>query len=244
MKKLLSIAVASFAVATIADPFSPTIGVTKIPLTYKDTIISVPFASLTDGGNISVTDLVCTNGLTVGEDILYVFENNTYTGWLLTEAGWTKATTQTPTGDPGSSDGKVASAGAIWISLQNAPAANKTVSIYGKWVNQAETVTAIAAATATADKQNLVANPLQSNAFAIVSNAAKGDTIIFPKGDTIERYVYNNSRSDANTYVWRKNSVVIDPQKIPVGIGQGFWYVRAKGSQDKTDATITWEAAQ
>lgn len=237
MKKILSIAVASFALAAVADTYSPTIGVTQVPLTYKDSIIAVPFASLTNG-NISVTDLVCTNGLSQG-DILYVFEDNTYTGWLLTGTGWVKAQTTTPTGAPGMADGVVAPGGAIWISLQDAPSANQTVSIYGKWVSPAATT--LAPATASADTQNLVANPLQSAATATITGAAKGDTIIFPKDDTMERYVYNNSRGAPDTYVWRKNNVVIDPQTIPVGIGQGFWYVRAKGNTG--EASIAWTAA-
>ena len=239
MKKLLSIAAASLAVAAVADTFSPTIGVTQIPLTYQNTIISVPFASLADGGAISVTDLVCTNGLVSG-DIIYVFESNKYTGWVLTEAGWTKADIQTPTGAQGTADGNVASGGAIWIALKDAPAANKTVSIYGKWVSP--TSTTIVGATASADKQNLVANPLQSNARATITGAAKGDTIIVPKGGSMDRYVYNNSRSNQDVYVWRKDNVAIDPQTIPVGIGQGFWYVRAKGNTE--NASIAWAAAQ
>lgn len=237
MKKILSIAVASFALAAVADTYSPTIGVTQVPLTYKDSIIAVPFASLTNG-NISVTDLVCTNGLSQG-DILYVFEDNTYTGWVLTGTGWVKAQNETPTGAQGSSNGAVASGGAIWISLFNAPAANQTVSIYGKWVSP--TATTLAPATASADKQNLVANPLQSAATATITGAAKGDTIIFPKDDTMERYVYNNSRSDQTHFYWRKDNVAIEPQTIPVGIGQGFWYVRAKGNTG--EASIAWTAA-
>ena len=239
MKKLLSIAVASFALAAVADTYSPTIGVTQIPLTYKDTIIAVPFASLANGGNISVTDLVCTNGLTNG-DILYVFEDNTYTGWVLTEGtGWVKASSATPAGAQGTSAGTVASGGAIWISLQSAPSEGKTVSIYGKWVTP--TTTTLTAATASADKQNLVANPLQSAARATITGAGKGDTIIFPQDGTMDRYVYNNSRKAPDTYVWRnKDNVVINPQTIPVGIGQGFWYVRAKGNTG--EASISWAA--
>lgn len=243
MKKLLSIAVASFAVEAMAVvtsvPTSPTIGVTQIPLTYKDTIIAVPFLSLADGNNISVTNLVCTNGLSQG-DILYVFEDNKYTGWVLAETGWVKAETATPTGVQGTSDGTVASGGAIWISLLSAPAANKTVSIYGMFTELTET--ALEPATSSADMQNLVANPLQSAATATVTGAAKGDTIIFPQDGTMERYVYNNSRSAPETFVWRKNNVVINPQTIPVGIGQGFWYVRAKGNTE--EASISWTAAQ
>ena len=93
MKKLLSIAVASFAVEAMAAvttvPTSPTIGVTQIPLTYKDTIIAVPFLSLADGNNISVTNLVCTNGLSQG-DILYVFEDLPTAlglGWIINHVG-------------------------------------------------------------------------------------------------------------------------------------------------------------
>ena len=238
MKKILSIAVASFALAAVADTYSPTIGVTQIPLTYKDTIIAVPFASLANGGNISVTDLVCTNGLSQG-DIIYVFEDNKYTGWVLTGTGWVKAQNETPTGAQGSSNGAVASGGAIWISLFNAPAANQTVSIYGKWVSP--TATTLAPATASADTQNLVANPLQSAATATITGATKGDTIIFPKDGSMERYVYNNSRKAPDVYVWRKDNVAIEPQTIPVGIGQGFWYVRAKGNTG--EASIAWTAA-
>ena len=77
MKKLLFLAVASFAMAAVAVDFSPTIGVTQVTTTNKNTIVAVPFNSLADGGNMSVTNLVCTNGLDNGTHI-YVFKGGKY----------------------------------------------------------------------------------------------------------------------------------------------------------------------
>ncbi len=138
MKKLLSIAMASLAVAAFADPpantASPTIGVTAITVTQKNTIVAVPFKSLADGGNIAVTDLVATNNLSVG-DWLYVFDGTSYSAWSLTAEGWVATASASTSGgvtDAVANDAKkyVAAPGAIWLVLKDAPKPSKTVYIW------------------------------------------------------------------------------------------------------------------
>ena len=81
MKKLLSLAVAAFALAAMADYAGQTIGVTKITTTNQNTIVAVPFTSLTNSlVNISANDLVSPVGLPQ-DTVLQVFKNNQYYGW-------------------------------------------------------------------------------------------------------------------------------------------------------------------
>jgi hypothetical protein len=236
MKKLLSIAMASLAVAAFADPpantASPTIGVTAITTTNKNTIVAVPFTSLDGSGDISVKDLVSTDGLSLG-DWLYVFANNTYTAWTLTTDGWTPAASASTSGNiitAGAADAnqKVAAPGAIWLVFKDAPTSDspKTFYIYGKYDTPSMEQTIVAG-------NNLVANPTQSSAsfsFKTGSTPVKGDVIIIPHDNIPERYTYTNTRKAPNVYGWYKNNVSTDLPTIPAGLG--FWYVRAAGSEN------------
>ena len=96
MKKLLSLSVASLALVAAAEyTASPLIGVTEITTTNKNTIVAVPFNSLAGAGNISVTDLVCTNGLE-NNTWIYVHTGSAYSAWKLTAEGWQAAISATP----------------------------------------------------------------------------------------------------------------------------------------------------
>lgn len=229
MKKLLSLAVASFAMAAVAVDYSPTIGVTQITTTNKNTIVAVPFNSLADGGNMSVTNLVCTNGLDNGTHI-YVFKGGKYKAWTLDAAnGWTALDTVSGNSDlavPSAGDDLVASPGAIWVVLPKAPAESKTFCIYGQYTNATETAI-------TAGANNLVANPLQSAAtFVLNGTPAKGDVIIIPNDGASESYSYGRGG-------WVVNGVSFELSYITIKVGQGFWYVSKLGSGV---STITWSA--
>ena len=222
MKKLLSLAVASFAMAAVADPYSPTIGVTQVTTTNKNTIVAVPFSSLA-GGNVSVTNLVCTNGLDSGTHI-YVFKDNSYKAWKLEAGGWSALDTVSGSvlAVPSTGDDLVASPGAIWVVLPEAPAAAKTFCIYGQYA--AITETAI-----TAGANNLVANPLQSKAtVGFTENPVRGDTIIIPQDGTPESYTYGKKG-------WTSNGASATLPAIEVG--QGFWYMCNATS---TVTKVTW----
>ena len=218
MKKLLSAAVAAVSIAAMADiNYSPTIGVTQITTTNKNTIVAVPFTSLAGDTAISVKDLVCTNGIDVGSWI-YVFKDNSYKAWQLADTGWAAATTAVE-GDSGYSipvagDENVASPGAIWVILKDAPQTGtpKSIYIYGNYTNQATQVTVAAG-------NNLIANPLQSDANITIANPAALDQIIVPNDGSPEMYSYTKKGK------WVKVEGLTRTEGTPtVKAGQGFWY--------------------
>lgn len=240
MKKLLSIAVAVFAVAAIADSYSPTIGVTEISTTNKNTLVAVSFTSLDNNSSttISVKDLVCTNGLEVGTWI-YVHTGSAYAAWKLESSGWTPAMSSTTGGqviDASASDAnQVVNYGkSFWVVLPAAPAVGtpKTFCIYGN-ATVVPTYPAISAGV------NFVANPLQKDATLIVSSPTKGDEIVIPQDGTSLRYSYTVPKANApapyNVAGWRRNGEFVSTITIPAG--QGFWYIGATG----TVATLSFE---
>lgn len=236
MKKLLSIAAASLAVAAFADGvpaanYSPTIGVTKITTSSKDTIVPVAFKSLRDGGNIAVSDLVYPKSLVDGTE-LYVYDGDKYSAWVLASGAWVGASTATKTAFTpavGSSDAKLVAGSGIWIVRPGSDeAATRDIYVYGAY-QTGQTSTTIAG------KTTLVANPLQTAATVSISGLAVGDSILVPKGDEADadRYLC----TDATTPVWKKSRRTVTLPKFEVG--QGFWYVPS----GNTVATITWTAA-
>lgn len=218
MKKLLSVVVAALSVAAMADvSYSPAIGVTKITTTNKNTIVAVPFTSLAGDTAISVKDLVCTNGIDVGS-WMYVFKDGGYKAWQLADTGWAAATTAVESDSgysiPVAGDENVASPGAIWVILKDAPAAgeSKDIYIYGNYTNRATEVS-------VAVGNNLIANPLQSDAtIAFEGTPTKGDVIIIPADDSPVSYSYGRGG-------WVDNGNSVDLASITVKMGQGFWYI-------------------
>lgn len=241
MKKLLSIAMASLAVAALADPpantASPTIGVTAITTSLQNTIVSVPFKSLNGGEDIAVTDLVCSDGFEDG-DWLYVFKNNQYYSWCMASGVWTATANASTSGvviDSLSADAQktVASPGAIWVVFKTAPNPSKTFYIFGQYDQ-------ITGQTLTPGAANLVANPLQCAGYVTVTNPAKGDVISIPN-DTAnpDTYTYSYKKS-LQAYRWVKNDANRTSTEtlanIEFGAGRGFWYV----SKGENAPSISW----
>lgn len=231
MKKLLSVAVAALAVAAVADYTPQQVGVTAVTTTLKSTVVSVPFTSLA-GGNISAKELVKTTNLASGT-ILYVFQNNAYTGWVLSENQWIPATSASTVdgvsvGVPADNQ-KLDAGDAIWLVRPSADtAASKTFYIYGTPTNL--TSKAIAATSDDA-VYTLVANPLQSNATISIETVAAGDEIIIPGDGVPTRYIYKTKR-DGSDGTWRCNGQAASLP--PIAVGQGFWYIRAANSPAAT----------
>lgn len=252
MKKLLSIAVASVAVAALADPFSPTIGVTQITTSLKNTVIPVQFSSLTNG-NVTADSLVCTNGLPNGT-CLYIFDgtSQSYSAWVLGNTGWIGATRA---GEDGISavlpaEGQSLAVGsALWISIPGASSENqKTFSLYGKVASV--TNTTIVAGTKAEPKYNLVCNPTgaQMEYSTLIGklsalNPVKGDTA----SPLIDRKFPGNFVYDGSEWKFITNyegSVVVmtmaqfygwfgDDEKFPAR--GAFWYVSKGGA-----GSISW----
>ena len=230
MKKILSVVLASLAIAAIADPsYSPQIGVTALSLTQKNNIIPVQFTSLTNG-NVTAAALVCTNNIPVNSH-LYVYDANSgYSAWTLSASGW-QALDTASTADGISAgvpaDGQTLVAGtAIWLSF---PAQqNATVGIYGK-VTDSYSVE-IAAGTKQSPKNYLLANPTDSaiSLSTVLSGMTpkKGDTIRII-GDT-DTYTYNETATK-----WYKISPGESPAEanLPsLAAFTGFWYMSKGGT--------------
>lgn len=224
MKKLLSLAVASLALAAVADYTSQTIGVTKITTSNKDTIVAVPFKALTNAAvNVSANDLVCTNGLPANTR-LAVFVNNSYGYWELAPEGWVVPANQ---GIDVPANSLLQCGGAIWVQLPAAPATSQDIYIYGDFTVPPTTSAIVGSSSRVA---NLVANPLQSDATIGVTPVA-GDQIIVPN-DGIYNYRVKNEVG-----VWRKGTTSGLPT---INVGQGIWYVREANA---SSTTITWTAS-
>ena len=228
MKKLLSLAVATLALAAMADYTGQTIGVTKVTTTNRNTIVAVPFASLTNGTvAISANDLVSTNGLPTATN-LHVFKDDAYYTWVLDAAeGWVPA----PDGSqdiPGViANSTIAKGGAIWVVLPSVPVPSQDIYIYGDFTTPCTSSTLVSA------KDNLVANPLQTKATICVEPVA-GDVLTVTKDGIADKYEFKQNKAKTSSG-WRKDGASASLPQIEVG--QGIWYKRAGA-----DTTITWTA--
>ncbi len=238
MKKLLTIAVASLAFAAMAEYSAPQIGVTTITATAKNTIIPVPFLSLSDGSSaVSAADLVKTTNLKSGTWMLAV-SGNAYSAWTLTEDNgtWTptaiNSTALGITATAAASDATLIAGSAIWIVLPDAESYSTAITVYGAYSSSVtSTVDGDTAATAT-----LIANPIQGSATFAITTAVAGDQIVVPTNSSADRYVCK-LRKSTQTLVWSKDGAVAGLPTLTVG--QGIWYIRAAGA---ADASIAWTA--
>ena len=244
MKKLLTIAVASIAVAAAADAsYSPSIGVTSISLSQKNNVIPVQFTSLKESGAaVKVADLVCTNNIPLSSH-LYVYDGG-YTAWVLQATGWVPTATVSSTEgiDAGAgADAKSLPAGsAIWLSFPVAPVSAINVSFYGKVATS--TNTTIAAGSKTEETKNpvstLVCNPtggdISGEALAgkLVSlNPAVGDKIRFDNSTDGKYYLFNGT----SWGTFDDNYELFTPGLPTLSANKGFWYVSLGGT-----GTISW----
>ena len=235
MKKILSVVLASLAVAAIADPsYSPQIGVTALSLSQKNNIIPVQFTSLTNG-NVTAAALVCTNNIPVNSH-LYVYDATSgYSAWTLSASGW-QALDTASTADGISAgvpaDGQTLVAGtAIWLSF---PAERTvTVSIYGKVTNSYSVE--IAEGTKASPKNYLLCNPTGTEASLsakFTGTPAVGDTIRLIGDGSAATYTYGGSAG------WYKILPNTKPTQSPlptIAGHQGFWYMSKGGT-----GTFAW----
>ena len=242
MKKLLTIAIASIAVAAAADSYSPSIGVTSISLSKKNNVIPVQFNSLATSGNVTAGELVCTNNIPLTSH-LYVYDSaNGYTAWVLQDSGWVGlnvASTADGITYSGDASNKVLSAGsAIWLSFPEAQDPAIDVSFYGKVATA--TNTTIAAGTASAAVSTLVCNPtgatISGSDLAVKLSFVQPKDKIIPLNATFGGY-YSYSSKDS---CWKKViGTTVDSIGLPdIEANGGFWYVREKGNT--TVGSIVW----
>ena len=238
MKKLLTIAVASIAVAAAAEgTYSPSIGVTSISLSQKNNVIPVQFTSLKESGNVKAVDLVCTNNIPLASH-LYVY-NNGYTAWELGASGWVPANTvSTSDGinySPGAAEMSLSAGSAIWLSFPETPSPAINVSFYGQVA--AATNTVITTGSIKDPVSTLVCNPTGSEISGATLaeklsalSPKQGDKIRLDDASFAGYYSYNGSN-------W---GLINGTFPIPTGLpalpaNKGFWYVSCGGGGE-----ISW----
>lgn len=237
MKKILSIAVASLAVAAVAAAFSPNIGVTTLKITKKNTVIPVQYTSLDGSGPITANALVCTNNIPLGSHLV-IYNNNSYTAWTLSGTGWEALDVATVSkisvGTPDQNQ-TLATGSAIWLCIDLGDVLYDDlpspifVSLYGV---KPATVTPT---TVEADKATLVCNMTGENkAISQLLGGITPDTgdkiMLIPSGGVDDYYSYN---AKLNKWGYKLDR---DRGLPELGPYQAFWYTSAGGS-----GTISWE---
>lgn len=257
MKTFITATFASVAVAVWANSFSPVIGVTEITATSKNTIIPIPYTSLTNSANnVTLADLVRTTGLPAGTWLL-AFDGEKYEAWTLQDGKWTSAGTYVSTipGNEVAEDANektFAPGGAFWIVLPNAPLADgQKIYVYGSY---SDNVTS----KVPAGKTMLVANPKQGAATPVVAGAVANDQMVCIKGEVVTTYTYNGAGATWGRWVTSTNaegisSSAFEPGLPTLEVGEGFWYKSKKqtavsaeeGSSAAADnVTIEWTSVQ
>ena len=235
MKKLLSISLVTMVFASMADSFSPSIGVKQFTSVTTDSfLLPVKFDSLSANA-ISPRELVATNGLTIGETWLYIFQNDAYTSWNLQPTGWVAAANA---GDdelkPSLPDSTqtLAAGSAIWITGVQ----GKNISIYGK-------VRTLQSSTIVRGKTNLLANPTDATVTGAtlatkLAGVAQAKDRITPIGDSFSGYYVCSS---SGTWTHYSDSGRVANATLPdLAANQGFWYVSKSDLQSGKSNTVSW----
>ena len=233
MKKLLTVSLASVALAAMADYTPITVGVAEITATSQNTIIPAPYSSLTGGDSIAVKDLVKAANLPEGT-MLYYYNGSSFDAWIRSEdkSSWTSTSIVSTTKDgisvaPGADTVSLKPGGALWLVLPQADSYSQKVYVYGA-------PTATAGSTVVAGT-NLVANVGSSAKVPDITGASEGD-ILSPINTSAfgGYYVYDSKETS-----WYHISAGKAPKvtTLPsIDQYQGLWYI-SKGS---SGATIAW----
>ena len=227
MKKLLCGFLCVSAGALLATEVTvATVDVIAVDSGLKNTIVAIPGLDLA-GGNLAISNLVKTTGLTPG-DKLYAFSNNEYETWELdSDRHWTKASkrytiSSSGVGEIGSTDASIMRmdvGSGIWLSRTGS-----LESPFYIYAAHAEATTNTVAAGATV----LLGNPKTSAAEPI--GAAVGDQILVPTATVLKPYTWKGSSEGWKTI----NSTLTADGGIRAGTG--FWY-KSNGS---SEVKITW----
>lgn len=230
MKKILTIAVASLAIAAVADSsYSPQIGVTTLSLSNKNNILPVQFTSLTNG-NVTADALVCTNNIPEGSYLL-AYIGNRYSVWVLGSNGWVSTDVVSVDGvsvTAGAANTELAVGSAIWLSFSAKPASAINVSVYGK-------VTTSPSVSIAAGTTSLVCNPTSSAKVPTLSGLpAYKDKVVVITDTNSGEYVYTGP---GTKWLHRDTSGAVTESTFPeIPAHGGFWYISRGGAS----GTISW----
>ena len=251
MKKLLSVSIATLALAAVAD-YSITVGITAITTTELNTVIPAPFTSLEGGNTIPVSQLVKAANLP-DDTMLYYYNGTSFEAWKRGTGDWQTTDIASTKKDgitvsPGADTVVLGPGNAIWLVLPSAPAAEgQKIYVYGKPVSgYAEDSTTT---TVAAGKTTLIGNPRVKNAKdtsgteadLTIEGANTGDTIsiIDSEEGSLTTYKYNGEEwgyyeepeaGVSGLPVWTSAG------NLRIGAWQGVWY-KSLGS---SSVTLTW----
>ena len=239
-KFVFSLALAA-ALPALADVTTDNvIGVLRVDSSAAETIVSVPWvatsAAATDTA-IPVTDIVKTAGLNIGDELYYYnSETGKYQCWRLTSDGWGAANPVVEGGEAAPSNATLARGNAI-ILKRGAPIQDHFY-LQGQVAKSGSQVCTMTR-SATGVAYSLLAPPTDTaiglNA-GTWSNVADGDYVLVQG----KKYEYDESKQKWGTYKvdLTKFEKTFTAANAEIAIGQGAWYVSAKGSD--AAAAVTW----
>lgn len=238
MKKILSVSIASIALAAVADYTPIEVGVSEYTSAGINTVIPAPYTSLSGSETIPVSELVKVANLP-DATMLFYYNGATFDAWVKgtgANAGkWIGS-------DIKNKDGVSCSAGAdevvlgpgkaLWLVLSTSSTTQK-IYVYGKPV-------ASYSSTVAAGKTALIANPKATDATLSISGMANGDVISIIGSEGLSTYTYDSTRTQWGSKVKPQSGKGL-PQwtgftSFTFSSGTGIWYT-SKGS---SDVTITW----
>lgn len=249
-KFVFSLALAA-ALPALADVTTDNvIGVLRVDSSAAETIVSVPWvatsAAATDTA-IPVTDIVKTANLTDGDELKYYNSSSgKYQCWKLTEGAWEAATKVTEsTSDEAAPSGATLVRGNAIILVRQNQVDDKGVAkpfyLQGQVAKSGSQVCTMTR-SATGVAYSLLAPPTDTaiglNAGSW-SNVADGDYVL------VQGKKYEYGEDETLSKKW--GTYVTDPETFgktftaanaEIAVGQGAWYVSAKGSDEA--ATVTW----
>lgn len=234
-KFVFSLALAA-ALPALADVTTANVvGVLRVDSSAAQTIVSVPWVATSagDDADIPVTDIVKTAGLNIGDE-LYYYNSKTgkYQCWRLTSDGWGAANPVVEGGEAAPSNATLARGNAI-ILKRTAPIQDHFF-LQGQVAKTGSQVCTMTR-SATGVAYSLLAPPTDKSVSlndGTWSGVDVGDYVLV-KGKMLK---YNNGKW--GTYSYENFIEAFAESKDTIDLGQGAWYVSAKGTTSA--AKVTW----
>lgn len=237
MKKLLSLSVATLALAAMADGYNAIqVGVTEISATTKNVVIPVPYTTIGSSEPVSVHDLVKVANLP-DRTLLYYFDSTSgsYNAWMKNSNGdaWDGVEVVKESGitaAAGTSEINIPVGNALWVVFPSVPSSDQKIYVYGNPTTPSTTAIA-------RGKANLIGNPTSAQ-FSLagkVNNPTVGDKIIDLTAEVYTEYVFRGE----NVWWKREGSTVIKDATLPsIPANGGIWYISAVA--DGENQSINW----
>ena len=221
-----------------------TIGVIAITNAPATAIIGVPFKSLSDGGSISVSNLVHTANLTAGDELKAFDADGKLHSWTLTDGAWVPDYVSGGTGTEMSEDAdkiKLARGKGVWLTRQHP---EEPIYLVGQ-VAEGNASTPLEKPKETGSQTwNLVASPKVEpvDVAQLLAGRQATDKVMVPTAGAPKNFIYSASagkwgyidyQTDENGFV--RAYFVTDDTTVPAGTG--FWYLNGNSEHDSLD----WE---